>query len=226
MEAMALQAASTGDYKSAHRILCEILSGKKYDIGTMAYSQLKQAEYFAVLCVGQFCRATIQGGVDPLLVYDKSDLFLLRISEIHTIKEYEAVIDEALLALCKMVNDCKAKKIQSLHIKRCKQYIYQHINVSFSLNDIAKSLQINPTYLSGIFHKYEAVTIKQYILGERIKLAENLLKYSNYSIADIAHQLCFSTSTHFGQTFKKHTGSTPSQYRTLNMPVSFQRGLE
>ncbi|MBP3325216.1 MAG: helix-turn-helix domain-containing protein [Coprococcus sp.] len=44
-------------------------------------------------------------------------------------------------------------------------------------------------------------------------MAENLLKYSDFSAIDISNDLCFSSHSHFIKVFKEHTGYTPKEYR-------------
>ena len=50
-------------------------------------------------------------------------------------------------------------------------------------------------------------------MKEKIKLAENLLIYSEYSIEQIGLYLGFSSQSHFGTIFKKYENMTPKQYR-------------
>lgn len=77
----------------------------------------------------------------------------------------------------------------------------------------AEALGITPDYLSKIFKKTEGVSLKRYILQERITRAENLLRYSEYSIIEISKYLGFSTQSHFTQVFKKYCGMTPQAFR-------------
>ena len=46
--------------------------------------------------------------------------------------------------------------------------------------------------------------------------AANLLRYSDYSLVEIANHLSYSSQSHFIQQFKAITGMTPKQYRDHN----------
>lgn len=72
---------------------------------------------------------------------------------------------------------------------------------------------MNPGYLSELFHKCEGMSIKNFILREKIGLAKNMLTYSGYSYIEIAAYLGFSSQSHLGKQFKKLTGFTLSEYR-------------
>ncbi len=52
-----------------------------------------------------------------------------------------------------------------------------------------------------------------YILLRKLEAARNMLKYSEYSYAEISAILAFSSQSHFCRIFKKETGYTPKEYR-------------
>jgi AraC-like DNA-binding protein len=54
-----------------------------------------------------------------------------------------------------------------------------------------------------------------------VKLAKNLLIYSDYTIEKIALYLGFSSQSHFGKVFKKYTEMTPNAYRKRNARKDF-----
>jgi AraC-like DNA-binding protein len=56
--------------------------------------------------------------------------------------------------------------------------------------------------------------IKAYILKAKINTAENILVFSDFSIAEIADSLGFSTQSAFSAAFRKISGMTPLQYRS------------
>ena len=57
------------------------------------------------------------------------------------------------------------------------------------------------------------ISVAQYWLRERIRLARERLHGSSMSITDIAMEMGFSSSQHFATAFRKMTGMTPSEYR-------------
>ena len=46
-----------------------------------------------------------------------------------------------------------------------------------------------------------------------IRLAVSMLTYSDHRYIEIANYLGFTSQSHLGEVFKKHTGMTLSQYR-------------
>jgi two-component system, response regulator YesN len=54
-----------------------------------------------------------------------------------------------------------------------------------------------------------------YLNNRRITKAQNLLRTSAMTAAEIALTVGFADATGFGRIFKKLTGRTPSEYRNL-----------
>ena len=91
--------------------------------------------------------------------------------------------------------------------------VAEHIDESIRVVQIGEALGINENYLTGLFHKYEGITLQHYIRKEKVRQAKELLLYSSYSCSEIAALLCFSTQSHFSSVFKREVGMTPAKYR-------------
>lgn len=187
--------------------------------GTMSHNPVKQEEYSAAIIVSFFARYAIDAGVEQFRAYDLADLYLQKISSQVSVEVYRTVIIDAAHRFMSEVKKARSLASQSQHIEKCKQYIYRNLNKSFSLDDLAEYVGLTPTYLSGLFSKYENTSIKEYTLHKRIEASQNMLKYSDYSISQIAYYFCFSSQSHFANIFKKYAGQTPSAFRSANKQV-------
>ena len=94
-----------------------------------------------------------------------------------------------------------------------KNYIYQNLHSDIVIGEIGQKIGVNTSYLSDLFHKVEGTTIQQYICKEKIRLAENMLRYSDYEVKEIASYLSFCSQSYFGNIFRQQTGMTPARYR-------------
>lgn len=196
-------------------------SYQSYSVGTMSESALKQEEYGSVVSVSLMARAAIEGGVNPYYAYDMNDLYLQQISSAKTKEEYIQIATKASKAFIRAVNQNKAQQSQSVYTEKCKQYIVRHLNSRFTLDDLAETIGLNRTYISGLFRQYEGMTLTEYTHRERINAAQNMLRFSDYKLAQIAEYFCFHSQSHFGRIFKKYTGMTPQQYRRQKKSSSF-----
>ena len=67
--------------------------------------------------------------------------------------------------------------------------------------------------LYSIMKEEYGVTPYKYIEQTRISLSENMLKYSDRSISEIAAEAGFTNQSHFTRRFKSVVGVTPNEYR-------------
>lgn len=92
-------------------------------------------------------------------------------------------------------------------------YVKLHISENLKVTDIAQHFGYNAKYLSHLFTDFTGISLKQFILNQKMDTASFLLTDSNQSINDIARTLGFSDSHNFSRTYKRVTGLTPSEYR-------------
>jgi len=96
-----------------------------------------------------------------------------------------------------------------------KDVLTQHIYTHRTVQEFAQLLFVTPNHLNKCVKKTLNKTA-QTLLNEMLILeAKSLLKYSNLSISQIAHQLCESTPSNFSRFFKNQTGITPTDYLNL-----------
>jgi len=100
--------------------------------------------------------------------------------------------------------------------KELKEIIQDQIdtNLSLSLKEISRELDVNPSYLSREFSRYfDNLSFGEYIRKLRLEKAIQFLQSSKYSLTEIAYLTGFSDQSHFTRIFKKNVGENPSAYR-------------
>lgn len=55
--------------------------------------------------------------------------------------------------------------------------------------------------------------LTEYLLQERMKIAESLLRNTSFSISIVASKVGYINFSHFAKAFKKEFGVSPSEYR-------------
>jgi two-component system, response regulator YesN len=81
-----------------------------------------------------------------------------------------------------------------------------------SIDEIAKNLFLNYSYLCFAFKKDTGLTINDYITEYRIEKAKGLFDNGNTLITNVAYNVGYSDSNYFGKCFKKRIGMSPSNY--------------
>ncbi|NER15283.1 helix-turn-helix domain-containing protein [Leptobacterium flavescens] len=85
-----------------------------------------------------------------------------------------------------------------------------------TLNEVAKRLKTNTSYLSKFINNYKGVSFTKYLTELRIDYALNRLKndkqFRKYTIKSIAQEVGFNSPEPFAKAFKKKTGIYPSYF--------------
>jgi YesN/AraC family two-component response regulator len=81
------------------------------------------------------------------------------------------------------------------------------------LEELAKKLNVNGSYLSSLFKKEMGQTLTDYITAKRMTLAMKLLGTTQMQIQMVAQSCGILDVNYFTKKFKKATGRTPKEYR-------------
>ncbi len=95
-------------------------------------------------------------------------------------------------------------------------YLVRNYRQKITIDELSKTFNLNRNTLYKLFHEATGIPLITYLIKLRIKMAVILLQETNLPIIDIMEQVGYLDLTHFGRTFKKEIGCTPSEYRLLH----------
>jgi AraC-like DNA-binding protein len=98
---------------------------------------------------------------------------------------------------------------------RAKQYIHEKIGEDISLREVARKVNTSSYYLCKQFKKSTGLSYTEYVSRIRIHKAKRLLKSPEVRVSEVAFQVGFQSLTHFNRVFKKFTGHSPTEFRSL-----------
>lgn len=75
----------------------------------------------------------------------------------------------------------------------------------------AEALHITPRRLTEITESCFGKTAKQIIIDKIVSESTRILKHTNFTISEVAHDLGFSDEGNFSAFYKKHTSNNPSE---------------
>ena len=202
-----LRAGDPGTVEESVRIFASGLAGHVSD------DPVRNCKYLFVASATMACRAAMAAGMEPERAYNSSDLFIQRMDRMDSVEEICELRREMFAFYLKEVQAVPKRTPYSRPVARCVDYIYEHLHQRITLPDLAAEAGLTESYLSSLFKKETGRSVSDYVMDKRIEAAENMLKFSDYSCADIGAILAFSSQSHFIRAFKARTGQTPREYR-------------
>lgn len=203
-----------------HILLTDIELGGSSGIELLEWVRENVAE---VICIFFTCHAefeyaqkAIRLGVKDYLLkpipYDKLENCIREaIQQLDDKKDKEdkyAFLDD-------IVKEKSDEKI-SMAIQQVKLYIAKNLAYDIRREDLAQLVNFSTSYLGKIFKEQEGISLTDYILSQRLKMAKYLLKVTELSVTDIALRTGFTYHSYFTRYFKKATSYTPLQYREIS----------
>ncbi len=181
--------------------------------GNISKSRLRGAKNDAISIVAISSRSAIAGGITPESALALAESYTSKIEDAGSEEEAEAVARTAEFHYASLVKERLAQDRINPIVTASKDYIMKHIYKKISLVEIAKAVDVNASYLSDLFSKHEGKTLTEFVADEKVNFAKRELIYTNDPYDTIASNFSFSSQSHFGRVFKKHTGMTPREFR-------------
>lgn len=205
-----------GDIKKT-RELCKEPLHTKEGLGMLSEDPLQNIKYHFTITIAMVARYCIEGGMDLSQAYGLSDFYILKVDKCISVEDISYLHAIMCEDYAKHMKKLRKKKVSSIHIAKCIDYIYDHLHTRITVKQLAELRGISSSYLSRLFKKETGISISQYIQTCKIETAQNMLIYSEHSLAQISTTLAFSSQSYFNEVFKKNTGLTPLEYRSMNL---------
>ena len=116
---------------------------------------------------------------------------------------------------CDKYSDSVVQKlnISNIVIQNVIDYICNYYYNNITLATVAAEFGMSESSLSKKFKTFCGFRFKEYLIGVRMKAAENYLLNTDKSITEISDLCGFNDSNFFGDSFKKFTGVSPNNFR-------------
>ena len=117
------------------------------------------------------------------------------------------------LARSEFVPEKKIKEDKYHLLRQFNLLVETHFRQEHSVSFYADKLHKSPKTLSNLFATYNQKSPSQVIQERVLVEAKRLLSYTPRSIKEIAYELGFEDAAYFSNFFKKHTQSSPLDFR-------------
>ncbi|WP_339255522.1 response regulator [Paenibacillus sp. FSL P2-0136] len=98
-------------------------------------------------------------------------------------------------------------------VDRIIQYIRSNIEIDIRRTDIADAVHLTPNYVSRLFKSVMNVSLKSFIITEKMNTARTLLRNTALPISMVAAKVGYANFSHFTQAYKSFFGVIPMEDR-------------
>jgi len=147
------------------------------------------------------------------------------VTELEKAWEMKLILGQVLIQINQILKDShlnisRSSTSKTSHAEKIATYIQHHYREQFTIADMAKSINLDKSYISKVFKEATGFTIMEYVMACRIKQVKYLLETKEKkSIQQIAFECGFCNMSHFSRYFKKQVGITPRAYRQKRLDL-------
>lgn len=154
-----------------------------------------------------------------LLIHHFRNLFRSIISQPHdnTRKSLALLISSMFIEMTRIWNiqgeDVGVHRTSDMFIAMVNKEHMEHRDLEY----YASRMNLTPKYLSAVIKKETGQTALQHIVDRVIMEAKYYLKHTDMSVKQIAYELNFNNQMDFYRYFKRHEGTSPSDFRSTKL---------
>ena len=156
-------------------------------------------------------------GVDQSLFFQRCGRIEQIVGDIDSLEKTRHYLVDILRHCISLRNEASQKRYEIL-LKQSMEFISNNYNDdNISLNSVAATVNVSPTYFSAIFSQSMGITFIEYLTSVRMEKARELLCCTAYKTSEIAYKVGYNDPHYFSHLFKKINGLTPREFRAKGM---------
>ncbi|MGQ9472633.1 MAG: AraC family transcriptional regulator [Candidatus Caldatribacteriaceae bacterium] len=102
---------------------------------------------------------------------------------------------------------------QQILIEQALSIMQSKSHENLKIQKMAQELGISPQHFRDLFRRYVGKSPKEYLTALKLQRSTCMLLHGEYTIADIAFRLGFTSIRQFSKAFRKKMGITPAEWR-------------
>ncbi len=104
-------------------------------------------------------------------------------------------------------------------LKRLREHVEESYSEPIPLEKAASVAALERSYFSTYFRAKVGITFTEWLRQVRVEKAMEFMKASDFSISEVAGAVGFKDLRTFERAFKKHTLTTPREFKKSVVPV-------
>lgn len=112
-----------------------------------------------------------------------------------------------------LIKNTAACNLNDNRIAFAINYIKEHLTENISIDKLVEKTSLSKSYFFKVFKNTLGLSPIDYLTSERINFSKNLMKTTNFQVAEIAYKSGFSSPSYFSKLFKRHERITPGEFK-------------
>ena len=204
-----LQAVSQGLHHKAELLINNMTTQQLEQRST---DPLRNYQNYCIIMNTLLRKAAENGSVHPIYTDRLSSDFAHKIETITSQAAGQKLQRDMIHKYCLLVKN-HSMKGYTLPIQKVITKIDSDLTADLSLTALAKYINVNASYLSGLFKKETGTTLTEYVNKKRVEHGILLLNSTTLQIQTIAQYCGIPDVNYFTKLFKKYYNKTPKDYR-------------
>ena len=100
-------------------------------------------------------------------------------------------------------------------IAKVCDYVSTHLESQLWREELAEVVHLNPDYLTRRFKKEMGISIREYVINQKMQEARALIRSTGLPISFVAAKVGYSNFSHFSNSYKRQFGVTPQEDRQI-----------
>ncbi len=147
-------------------------------------------------------------------VFDGSEIIWQKMEHFETIKDARMWLHNILDLVINFFGDEEEDRQEKL-VTSIIEYIDKHYGDVSTVEQIAASVYLSPSYAKSLFKKSTGNTISEYLNIKRMAEAKKLLANPQAKVYEVGKMVGYKSKSYFIKAFKKYTGQIPSEYQKM-----------
>lgn len=116
------------------------------------------------------------------------------------------------------LTDPRLASSQERYVRTFCATLEHHFRSQKPVSFYASSVGLSSVHLTRLTRAVLGMSPLEAVASRRLLEAKRLLRFTQYAVHEVSHQLGFSDVSYFSRFFKKQTGLSPQQYRKQSAP--------
>ena len=147
--------------------------------GVLSDNPLRNMIYHLVVSAAVVSRMCIDGGMDRDVAYTLSDIYIRKADVAKSTEEVLDLMADMQEDYATRMRELKKMNTVSKHIRRSLDFIYDNLHRQITVKELAEREDLSSGYYSRLFMREKGRNVNQFINEEKIKTAENILRFSD-----------------------------------------------